>query len=253
LGEITRRARIWRISDPSAAARGDINGENIAYTQDGYDEGARLLTMTFLHELMHNCGNRGGRKHYLAEAVALYCTEQRNIISTALGANLSTGDLQILISYRRILHSFASGRLQLTAGADVNAMGISTAINQAMGVKPTQAADFGSGMVGMRGRLAHLWGGEGYGGLSGSVDTGFGAGYFRMRTTNPGEDPKRTRVAGSYVLQLGLGAEFYIPLGRSSGMVVPVSFDAAYRLVQPLNAKARQIHALLGTLSFHFK
>jgi hypothetical protein len=252
LREIVRRARIWKITDSTAVARGDVNGPIIAYTDEGYSDGARGLAQTLLHELMHNCGITG-RKHHLAEGVSIYCMGQRNIFSVAVGANVSTGDAQVLVSYRRILRAFAAGRLKLTAGADINLMGAAVGINQAAGTRPPWAGGIGSGMFGVRGHLGRLWGAEGHGGFSGLAETGFGAGYFRMRWPRPGEDPDRTHVAGSYVLQLGLGAEFYIPLGLSSGVAMPVSFEVAYRLVQPLNSKARQIHALLGTFSFHFK
>jgi hypothetical protein len=252
LREIVRRARIWKITDSASIARGDVNGSIIAYTDEGYSDGERGLAKTLLHELMHNCGITI-RRHHLAEGVSIYCMGQRNIFSVAAGANVSTGDAQVLFSYRRILRAFAAGRLKFTAGADINLMGAAVGINQATGTRPRWAADIGSGMFGVRGRFAPLWGAEGHGGLSGSLETGFGAGYFRPRTPRPGEESDRTRVAGSYVLQLGLGAEFYIPLGLRSGLAMPVSFEAAYRLVQPLNSKARQIHALLGTLSIHFK
>lgn len=51
------------------------------------------------------------------------------------------------------------------------------------------------------------------------------------------------------VVQAGLGAEFYIPIGVEA---VPLSVEATYRLVQPLNPEAEHIHAVLGQIGFHF-
>jgi hypothetical protein len=251
LRTISRRARIWRITDNSSDARADVNGSIIAYTSGGYNSGERRLASTLIHELMHNCGITG-RKHYLADVASVYCMGRRNILKlAAVGADLSTGDLQILFAYRRILYEIATGRLQITAGGDINAMGTAVAVNQAWHVTPRRAADIASVMAGIRGR-AGGWGAERHGGITGSVETGFGAGYFRMRNPRPGEDPKRTHLAGSYVLQLGLGAEFYIPWGLSGGRVGAFSFQVLYRMVQPLNSKAKQIHGVLGNLSLHF-
>lgn len=251
LRAVSRRARIWRITDDSCDARGAVNGSIIAYTSDGYDSGERRLATTLLHELMHNCGITG-RKHYLADVASVYCMGRRNILKlAAVGADLSTGDLQVLFAYRRILYEIAAGRLQITAGGDINAMGTAVAVNQAWDVVPRRAADIASVMAGIRGR-AGGWGAERHGGVTGSVETGFGAGFFRMRNPSPGEDPKRTHLAGSYVLQLGLGAEFYIPWGLSGGRVGAFSFQVLYRMVQPLNSKAKQIHGVLGNLSLHF-
>gem|GEM_PF-4075657 len=252
LRDIVRRARIWRITD-SSMARGDINGVNIAYTESGYNSGAHNLAETLMHELLHNCGIPGTRTHYLAELGAMYCMGGRNISSLTIGADLSTGTAQLLYSYRRILLEMASGRIQLTVGGDINILGTTFAILQGIGRRPSGlAADIGSGMVGVQGRSNFLWGGERFGGITGSVETGFGAGVFQMRNPNPGDWTGGTHFAGSFVLQLGMGAEFFIPFGLSSGQGVGMSIGALYRLVQPLNEKGKQIHGLLGSISFHF-
>jgi len=235
------RAVIWKLTDPegNVLARGDAPGANIAYTRAGYDEGTEGLARTLVHEMMHNCGISGASDHYLADVAGLYCMGGRNVFSMQMGTALG-GDFSpiYLFSYRRFLTDWASGRIQPVLGGDINITGLT--IEAADRQHRSGGAEFGSAMIGLHGRSNLLWGGERFGGLTARVETGIGVGRFRLRS--PGPDDPRTAVESGVVLQVGVGAEFYIPIGATA---FPVSLDAAYRMVQPLNSEAERIHGFV--------
>jgi hypothetical protein len=244
------QAILWKLTETSGdeLARGQYEDVDIAYSQRGYDRGENSLAVTLVHEMMHNCGIRTGDEHHLADVAGLYCIGAPNIIFSTLGVSLTGGqpDFIAMISYRRILEAWASGRIQLTTGGDLNFYGLtSEAITAIRGVERSPG-EFASAMVGLRGRTNLIWGGERFGGLTGSIETGVGVGRFLLRDLGPGEEP--TSVEGDVVLQVGIGAEFYLPVGQGA---TPVSIEAAYRLVQPLDDEARRIHGFVITLGAH--
>jgi hypothetical protein len=231
-------AVIWKlITSGDEYARGDAPGHNIAYTKRGYDQGAEGLAGTLIHEMMHNCGIVGESDHYLASVARLYCVgPDRNQFSIKIGPVFG-GDFSptVLYSYRRFLTAWANGHIKPMVGGDINLTGLTTLEYKLTG------AEYGSAMIGLYGRRNLLWGGERFGGLTARVETGFGVGRFRLRTPGPG-DPRGTSIEPGMVLQVGLGAEFYVPISTHA---IPFSVEAAYRLVQPLNAEAQRIHSLV--------
>jgi len=125
----------------------------------------------------------------------------------------------MFLSYRRFLGDWASGHLDLTLGADLNLITAFAEIWEAARDTPEEerlVGEFGSLMVGLHGRLSP-WGGPRFGGLTGQIETGFGA-----------------------------GAEFALPDIFTKGGAFPFSIQAAYRLVQPLNSEAQRLHGVIG-------
>ncbi len=243
------QAVLWKMNAPGddSLARGEAPGTNIAYSQGGYNQGAEGLARILVHEMMHNCGISGRREeHYLAEVAAVYCMGAgRNILGVQLGSSLS-GDLPLMeiLSYRRILGELSSGHIQPVVGGDIDLSGLI-----AEGLDPEGARgsrELGSVMMGYRLRSALLWGGERYGGLIARVETGVGLGRFRLRTA----EGQGSALAPTVLLQVGAGAEFSIPM--RSGLIFPMSLEAAYRLVQPVNEEARRIHSLTLGISTTF-
>jgi len=255
LASVWGRARLWRITrgGGSALARGDVSGPNIAYTRSGYDQSVLFLAQTLMHESGHNCGIPGGDTHWRAEQIATYCTGTgRNRLAfyqggPYFGASGEVASAMWLISYRRLLGDWASGHLNLTLGADLNfVQSIAEIVEAAQGRPQEQriVGEYGSAMVGLEGRLSP-WGGPRFGGLTGRIETGFGAGRFLLRPADPSER-RRTSIEASWVLQIGVGAEFALPNLFTEGQVVPLTVQAAYRLVQPLNSEAQRMHGVLG-------
>jgi hypothetical protein len=248
LSTVWRRAVIWRISEQNASeyARGTVSGSTIAYTKNGYDQGTEGLAQTLMHEAGHNCGIPGGDTHWHAEQIANYCTGAgRNEISVSGGANVG-GSPILMLSYRRFLGDWVSGRLRLTLGADINVMGAALEGADASLDIPAERrtpGEFGSAMVGGQLRLG-AWGGPRYGGFGLRLETGFGAGRFALRPASRADTPS-TAIAGSWVLQVGPRAEFLIPIGAN---VLPLSIGAAYRLAKPLNSEAEALHGILGVV-----
>jgi len=142
LATVWNRALIWRITDEGAdeLGMGDIDGMNIAYTQDGYDNGEESLAATLLHEAGHNCGIGAGATHWRAEQIAAYCigpgTAGRNEISMAFGAYAGGGDAIALMSFRRFLGDWAGGRLRMTLGVDLSITGAAGAASEAINELP---------------------------------------------------------------------------------------------------------------------
>jgi hypothetical protein len=240
LQQIFNRAQVWKLMNPSGdeLARGDVNGQNIAYSQSGYNQGTRGLAETLMHELGHNCGIPGDSTHYRAEMASAYCMGQgRNQVSLQYAFNDQT--FMAFLTYRRILAELVAGHFRLTAGGDWNYAGtIAEVVNLKSPQSKTKPYEFASAMIGVQGRttLGGRLGAERFGGLFGRIETGFGAGRFLLREPRPDET---TDIYGSYVLQLGGGVEFLIP---NNPGVFPLSIEAGYRLTQPLTSEARQIH-----------
>jgi hypothetical protein len=238
LADTFARAVMWKLltQEEGVLARGEVSGSNIAYTQAGYNAGAYGLAGSIVHELMHNCGI-GESSHYLAAVAGLYCVgdEARNRLTLAGGLNLRTGDPVFIASYRRFLADWAGGHFQPTVGGDISVSG------------PPES-EFGSAMLGIQGRTNLLWGGDRFGGLTARVETGFGVGRYTVRPPLPGGAPT-TAIGGGVILQVGAGAEFWIPIGAHA---LPVSVDAALRLSQPVNAEAERIHSAIFSASFAF-
>ncbi len=232
---------LWKGDRENANAFATVSGTNIAYTQAGYNNGARRLARTLTHELMHSCGIGGGDDHYLANVAGLYCIGTVNEISVSGGPALNADIPYYLFSYRRFLAELGNGQIQLVAGADLNILSIIAAIdNEAIG-------EIGSIMTGLHGRTNLLFGGERFGGLTGRIEPGISVGRFSVRDSE-------TALSGGefgpgFVLQAGFGAEFYIPIGVNAH---PLSVEATYRLVVPLNQPAEAIHGILGNIGFKF-
>ncbi len=253
LREVWQRARIWRITDTDAdeLAKGRVGGIHMAYTTKGYEKSVDALAETLMHEAGHNCGIPGGDPHWHADQIAAYCIgSARNEISYSAGANVGPGSPIFLVSYRRFLGDWASGRLRLTLGADFNAVGAALEGADAAINTPAERrapTGFGSAMVGAHVNLGGF-GGPRYGGMSLRLETGLGAGRFRVPSA-PRADNATTTLAPSWVLQIGPRAEFLVPLGPHA---LPLSVGAAYRLMQPLNGDAEALHGLMGTLEVRF-
>ena len=140
-----------------------------------------------------------------------------------------------LVSYRRFLTEWASGRLQPSIGADFNIGGLGF-------------GELASGMAGVTGRTNILWGGERFGGLTVTPEIGLGVGRFRRLTEN---ESSAVEWASGFVFQLKAGAEFAIPdLSFREGRRTPISVEAAYRIVKPVNSKAENIHTIVVGIGF---
>jgi hypothetical protein len=249
LASTWQQAVVWRVTSPSPTSRGRgaVNGNNIGYTGVGYDQGAEGLAGTLLHEAGHNCGITGTR-HWRAEQIKNYCINpRRNEFAISGGGYLGGEGAILMLSYRRFLGDLAYGRLRFTLGADLNAIGgiveaSDESIDQPASLRSPR--EFGSLMAGGQIRLGG-WGGSRYGGIGLRLETGFGAGRF---ATSGGEPS--TAIAPGVVVQIGPRAEFLIKSGDAH--VTPVSFSAAYRLMQPINQEARALHAFMGSVEFRF-
>jgi hypothetical protein len=258
LASVWGSAMLWRITAGGgrALARGETGGTNLAYTQSGYNESTRELASTLMHEAGHNCGIPGGDPHWRADQIATYCIGTgRNIVSSFIlgpagpyiGESGNVESAAWLLSYRRLLGDWVSGHLNLTLGADLNFITtVAEIVEEASKVPEEQRilGELGSVMVGLHGRVSP-WGGPRFGGLTGRIETGFGAGRFALRPADPTER-ERTSIQASWVLQVGVGAEFAVPDIFTEGRVVPLTIQAAYRLVQPLNSEAERLHGILG-------
>ncbi len=253
LASVWKKAVIWRITDADASelAQGKINGSHVAFTTKGFGGSARALASTLMHEAGHNCGIPNGARHWHAEQVATYCMGAgQNEISLSVGGRLGSEGVISMLSYRRFLGDWISGRLRLTLGADFNLGGASAEIEAAHADRPAErrkTGEFGSAMVGAQMRLGGF-GGSRFGGIGVRLETGFGAGRFALRPATRG-DTASTAVASSWVLQVGPKAEFLVPIGS---FALPLSVGAAYRLAKPLNSDAVALHGLLGTLEIRF-
>jgi hypothetical protein len=241
-------AVIWRGDDAGARARGTVNGSNIFYTQSGYDQGARGLAHTLIHEMGHNCGIAGGDDHYLAEVNATYCIGPLTQVGLRVGIGLTSPAFGLAVTYRRFFDLALGGQLQFSLGADFDlaglAMGIMDATDDRVGhVLPS--FEFGSVSAGLRGRF-NPWGGEGFGGITLGTEAGFDAGRFRIVREAGAEE---FEYGPGFILQSTAGAEFYIP---RNPFIERVSVDAGYRLIRPLNSEAENIHEIVFGFSGMF-
>jgi hypothetical protein len=148
------------------------------------------------------------------------------------------------------LTSLAHGNIRLSTGVDLNILGLASA------GFPTTAAEFGSASLQLDSRLGG-WGAEGWGGMRLLTGTGPSIGRFRLDpaspagATPPGGTAPPTVLSGGWIVTLGLGAQFYIPTG-SQGRVIPMSVDAGYRLIVPLNSEAQMLHGLIFGANVYF-
>jgi hypothetical protein len=259
LHNIFDAAILWKWppeADRGSGAIADTPGHNIAYTAYSYKQGAEWLSGALVHELLHNCGAGGGElppeqgggasPHRRADIARLYCMGPgKNEVTAKATVDLDR-NLNLLLSYRRLVGEWASGRLQLDLGTDISLSGL---LRQA-GDRAVPA-ELGSGVLGLRGR-AGGWGAERYGGFVLAADLGLGADRFKLRNPNPG-DGASTRIAPGLVLQVGTRIEFWFPdLSQREGRTSALSFEAAYRLVQPLTPDAQQIHEFVLGLGGSF-
>jgi Domain of unknown function (DUF4157) len=253
LASVWRNATIWRITtaDKGVYAKGFTGGSDMAYTQEGYDQGAEGLAGTLLHEAGHNCGILGGSTHWYAEKISNYCIGPgRNGIAVGFGGALGGGAPSIVLSYRRFLGDFASGRLKLTLGADLDLVGSGIGIIEGGSRGHSTArtpVEYGSVMAGAQTRIGG-WGGSRYGGIALRFETGFGVGQFALRQA-ANENP-RSAVAPTWILQVGPRAEFLVKTDNAH--VFPFSISAALRHVQPINGEARALTAIVGSVEFPF-
>ncbi|BCH34310.1 hypothetical protein MesoLjLc_62400 [Mesorhizobium sp. L-8-10] len=253
LASVWGRATIWKITNGTDEnARGSVGGSDIAYTDMGYDQGAEGLAGSFLHEAGHNCGVPGGSTHWHAAQIRSYCMGPgRNELSVGAGVELTGEQPIVLLSYRRFLGDWASGRLRATLGLDLNVFGTASELGAVGAETPEERrvpTEFGGALAGIQAR-AGGWGGTRYGGFSFRLETGVGAGRFALRPATPEEAPS-TAIAPAWILQVGPRAEFLIPYGDA--YVFPLSVGAAYRWTQPLNSEAEALHGLIGSLEVQF-
>jgi len=246
LPQMFNNAVLWKADKPGALAFTWANTHDIAYTQSGYNSGSTHLARTLVHELLHNCGIPSGDSHHLADVAGLYCIGNDNDLLVSMGPALGADIIYLMISYRRLLRNLASGHIQLNAGTDINVMGIGSEIGSAISGIDLTSGEFASLTLGLRGRANIGWGGERYGGITGNLDLGLDVGRFRLSDASP---EASTEITPGFVMQAGLGAEFYIPIGAEA---IPVSINAMYRMVRPLNPQAEMIHGLLGGIGFSF-
>ncbi len=255
LANVWAKAQIWRITDEgvSELAKGRVGGDHIAYTQRGFNESAEALASTLMHEAGHNCGIPGDATHWHADQISIYCLgPQRNELSLSAGGRFGSDLPIVMMSYRRFLGDWVSGRLRLTLGADLDLTGVaSEAADTGTGISARirEPTEFGSAMVGAQMNLGGF-GGPRFGGFSLRLETGLGAGRFRV-PSEPRADNATTRLAPSWVLQIGPRAEFMIPISKRS-LALPLSIGAAYRLAQPLNSDAEALHGLMGSIELRF-
>jgi len=216
-------------------------GHNIAYMPYSYKEGVDWLAGALVHELLHNCGGGDDESspHRRADVARIYCMGPgKNDVSAKVAVDADK-NLSLFFSYRRLIHEWAGGNLTLNAGADLDFTGILHEGDKVF--RERSATELGSGMLGVRGRLGG-WGAERYGGILLTADVGFGADRFKVRSANSSDNPAVVTGPG-VVLQLGTRIEFWAPdLRFRYGRVNALSFEADYRLVQPLTPEAQQIH-----------
>ena len=234
-------AVLWRGDSEGSLARGTVNGSNIFYTRDGYDQGTRGLAQTLVHEMGHNCGVSGADDHYFAEVSANYCVGPQNYIGARFGTAFNAATpFSLAIVYRRLFDLALGGQLQLTVGGDLDVAGIYQAAALAGELPGYETSEFeiASTMAGLRGRF-NPWGGEGFGGITLGTEVGLDIGRFRIdRETEPDE----FEYGPGFVLQSTLGAEFYIP---SNPFIYNFAPEVGYRLVRPLNPEAENIHEFI--------
>lgn len=234
-------AVLWRGDSEGSLARGDVNGSNIFYTRDGYDQGTRGLAQTLVHEMGHNCGVSGADDHYFAEVSANYCVGPQNYIGARFGTGFNAATpFTVALVYRRLFDLALGGQLQLTVGGDLDIAGIYQAAALAGELPGYETSEFeiASTMAGLRGRF-NPWGGEGFGGITLGTEVGLDIGRFRIdRETEPDE----FEYGPGFVLQSTLGAEFYIP---SNPFIYNFAPEVGYRLVRPLNPEAENIHEFI--------
>jgi Domain of unknown function (DUF4157) len=155
----------------------------------------------------------------------------RQEVSLLGGAGLTLTDQQAvaLLSYRYVLKQWASGRLRLTGGGQANLAGLLSGAPR----------ELGAAVIGVRYISTPKATEEFFGGLIGRIETGAGVGDFRL-TPVGGSDPNSVR-RGDYILQVGVGVEFFLP-GLTS--LQPVSLEATYRLAEPIGSEAKGIQSV---------
>jgi hypothetical protein len=149
-------------------------------------------------------------------------------LSGAVGFSGSKEFLVSFLTYRRVLWSLADGRARLRLGADINIPGLvkSNALGELGGV--TGGIEF------IQRPTSHD---QSFGGFRGRVDTGVGYGNFLIR---PGDANERVQSGSSLILEVGAGAQFYIP--TSTGRF-PISGEIFYRVAEPRNGDAEKIQS----------
>ncbi len=249
LPQMFNNAILWRADNPGAHAFTWANYNHIAYTESGYNSGATGLARTLVHELLHNCGITGNDRHHQADVAGLYCIGSDNEFSFSAGPAFGGTDMMFfLIGYRRLLANLAGGQIQLRAGADINVTGVTAEIaSAAIGGSDLVSGEFGSLSIGMLGRSNIGWGGERFGGITANLDLGIDVGRFRVRESTATDE--NNEILPGFVLQAGLGAEFYLPIGVNA---LPMSIGATYRMIRPLNSEAEMVHGLLGQIGLTF-
>lgn len=245
-------ARLWKWPpgvEHLGGAVANTPGANIAYMQYSYNKGVDWLAGALTHELLHNCGagDDDTSPHRRADVARVYCMGPgKNDLSARIAVDRDH-NVSLLFSYRRLLKEVAGGRLTLNAGVDLDVTNLLK-----LGDPTFRApSELGSGIIGGRARLGG-WGAERYGGILLTADLGFGVDRFKVRSPNASDPPALTTAPG-VILQLGTRIEFWVPsIEMKHGRVSSLSFEADYRVVQPLTPDARQIHEVVfglgGTL-----
>lgn len=239
-------ARLWKWppGEPHlGGALANTPGTNIAYMQSSYRKGVDVLADFLMHELVHNCGGGAGGdpRHRQADVARVYCMGGgKNEFTPKVAVDLDK-NVNLIFSYRRLVHEWLSGRLQLTVGTDIGVTGLLR-----LGQTGQQAApaELVSGTLGARRRF-NIWGAERFGGLVLSADLGVGLDRFKVRAPTPNDKPSHA-VGPGVVLQLGARVEFWIPSATfKEGRVTPLHFDVGVQLAEPLTPDAERLHSFI--------
>jgi len=150
---------------------------------------------------------------------------------SVLGGGAFSGSKQFwvtMLTYRYVLWHMSKGRLRLDIGAHANLASLWEQIPR---------GEFGAGTIGLQFISTPRSVERKFGGITGRIDTGLGVGQFLLKPV--ALETPTTSQETDFILQVGAGAQFFIPKLTS---LTPVTLEATYRLAQPLDANAERIH-----------
>jgi hypothetical protein len=140
------------------------------------------------------------------------------------------------LTYHYVLSQWASGRLRLRAGAEVNPVPLLDSSLQTPG-------ELAAGVIGLQFVSTPQATEKKFGGFTARVDTGYGVGNFLVT-------PDSTDLKGDYVVEVGAGLRFFIPGLRT---MIPGSLEAAYRYAKPQGGDAKGISTFGLSVSFSIR
>jgi hypothetical protein len=132
-----------------------------------------------------------------------------------------------MLTYRRVITSWANGRLRLTAGLSGNLASLWEPYSE------YGALTGGVSFLQKPRAFESVWGG-----FTARAEIGGGYGNFALKSA------EGSKGAADVILQIGGGIQFYIPRTLS---MYPLSLEAAFRLAEPIDDDAKRIK--MGTLS----